>query len=79
MSGLSRRDLLVSGLGFSAASLMARSAWGRTAAMMAESAEALAAVAGLDRAALHSQLASGLRVAVHLVRTAQGARRVKEV
>src|ERR1700756_1704586 len=32
--------------------------------------EALAAVAGLDRAALHSQLASGLRVAVHLVRTA---------
>jgi pilus assembly protein CpaF len=41
--------------------------------------EALAAVAGLDRAALHSQLASGLRVAVHLVRSASGARRVAEV
>ncbi|WP_109485626.1 beta-galactosidase GalA [Occallatibacter savannae] len=45
MSDFSRRDLLVSGLGFSAASLMARSAWGRTAAMMAGSAEALAPVA----------------------------------
>ncbi|HUR12932.1 MAG TPA: TadA family conjugal transfer-associated ATPase [Mycobacteriales bacterium] len=41
--------------------------------------EALAAVAGLDRAALHSQLASGLRLAVHLVRTPQGQRRVAEV
>lgn len=41
--------------------------------------EALAAVADLDRAALHSQLASGLRVAVHLVRTAAGSRRVAEV
>lgn len=41
--------------------------------------EALAAVAGLDRAALHSQLASGLRLAVHLVRTPAGARRVAEV
>ncbi len=29
--------------------------------------EALAAVAGLTRQALHSQLASGLRVVVHLV------------
>jgi len=45
MSGVSRRELLVSGLGFSAASLMARSAWGRTAAMMSDSAEALGAVA----------------------------------
>jgi pilus assembly protein CpaF len=41
--------------------------------------EALAAVAGLDRAALHSQVASGLRVAVHLVRAPSGARRVAEV
>jgi pilus assembly protein CpaF len=41
--------------------------------------EALAAVAGLDRAALHSQLASGLRLAVHLLRTPQGSRRVAEV
>ena len=41
--------------------------------------EALAAVAGLDRAALHSQLASGLRLAVHLVRAQDGARRVAEV
>ena len=40
--------------------------------------EALAAVAGLPRAALHSQLASGLRVAVHLARSAAG-RRVAEV
>ena len=37
--------------------------------------EALAAVAGLDRAALHSQLASGLRVVVHLVRERSGGRR----
>jgi pilus assembly protein CpaF len=42
--------------------------------------EALAAVAGLDRAALHSQLASGLRLAVHLARTrSSGRRRVAEV
>jgi pilus assembly protein CpaF len=41
--------------------------------------EALAAVAGLDRAALHSQLASGLRLAVHLVRASHGSRRVAEV
>lgn len=40
--------------------------------------EALAAGAGLPRDALHSQLASGLRVAVHLVRSA-GSRRVGEV
>lgn len=42
--------------------------------------EALAAVAGLDRAALHSQLASGLRLAVHLTRArGTGQRRVAEV
>ena len=42
--------------------------------------EALAAVAGLDRAALHSQLASGLRLAVHLARDrGTGARRVAEL
>jgi pilus assembly protein CpaF len=39
--------------------------------------EALAAVAGLSRPALHSQLASGLRVVVHLVRGR--TRRVAEV
>lgn len=42
--------------------------------------EALAAVAGLPRDALHSQLASGLRVAVHLVRApGSGRRRLGEV
>ncbi len=42
--------------------------------------EALAAVAGLDRAALHSQLASGLRIAVHLLRDRRtGGRRLGEV
>jgi len=41
--------------------------------------EALAAVAGMDRAALHSQLASGLRLAVHLVRRPDGARHLAEV
>jgi pilus assembly protein CpaF len=41
--------------------------------------EALAAVAGLDRDALHSQLASGLRLAVHLVRRHDGARHLAEV
>jgi pilus assembly protein CpaF len=41
--------------------------------------EALAAVAGMDRAALHSQLASGLRLAVHLVRRHDGARHLAEV
>ncbi len=42
--------------------------------------EALAAVAGLGREALHSQLASGLRLAVHLARDRGGsARRVAEV
>jgi pilus assembly protein CpaF len=41
--------------------------------------EALAASAGLARQALHSQLASALRVAVHLSRAADGTRRVVQV
>lgn len=41
--------------------------------------EALGAVAGLDRAALHSQLAAALSVVVHLVRDRTGRRRVAEV
>ena len=35
MSGISRRDLLYSGLALSASSLLASSAWGRTAALLA--------------------------------------------
>src|SRR5208337_2828406 len=50
MTGISRRDLLCSGVALSASSLVARTAWGRTAALLAgypeaASAEALAAVA----------------------------------
>jgi len=50
MPSLTRRDLLCSGLALSTSSLLARSAWGRTAALLAgypdaPSAEALAAVA----------------------------------
>jgi beta-galactosidase len=50
MARISRRDLLSSGLALSASSLVARSAWGRTAGLLAAypgaaSAEALAAVA----------------------------------
>jgi len=50
MSRISRRDLLCSGLVLSASSLVAHSAWGRTASLLAKypgaaSAEALAAVA----------------------------------
>jgi beta-galactosidase len=50
MAAISRRDLLSSGLALSAASLVSRSAWGRTTALLAgcpeaASAEALAAVA----------------------------------
>ncbi|MGR8009200.1 TadA family conjugal transfer-associated ATPase [Streptomyces hypolithicus] len=41
--------------------------------------EALGAAAGLDRAALHSQLAAALAVVVHLVRDRGGRRRVAEV
>ncbi len=36
MSGISRRDLLSSGLALSASSLVARSAWARTAALLAD-------------------------------------------
>lgn len=41
--------------------------------------EALGAAAGLDRAALHSQLAAALAVVVHLARGPGGMRRVAEV
>lgn len=41
--------------------------------------EALGSTAGLDRAALHSQLAAALSVIVHLVRDASGRRRVAEI
>jgi len=41
--------------------------------------EALAATAGLDRAALHSQLAAALDLVVHLRRGADGVRRVSEL
>ncbi|MEO3844582.1 TadA family conjugal transfer-associated ATPase [Streptomyces sp. B22F1] len=41
--------------------------------------EALGAVAGLDRPALHSQLAAGVSVLLHLVRDRRGRRRIAEV
>lgn len=41
--------------------------------------EALGSTAGLDRAALHSQLAAALSVVVHLVRDAAGRRRLAEI
>ncbi|MFB6665472.1 TadA family conjugal transfer-associated ATPase [Streptomyces parvus] len=41
--------------------------------------EALGTAAGLDRVALHSQLAAALSVIVHLVRDREGRRRVAEV
>ncbi|WP_151773398.1 TadA family conjugal transfer-associated ATPase [Streptomyces abyssomicinicus] len=41
--------------------------------------EALGTAAGLDRAALHSQLAAALSVVVHLVRERSGRRRIAEV
>ena len=41
--------------------------------------EALGSTAGLDRAALHSQLAAALSVVVHLVRDGAGHRRVAEI
>ncbi|WP_328318822.1 TadA family conjugal transfer-associated ATPase [Streptomyces sp. NBC_00388] len=41
--------------------------------------EALGTAAGLDRAALHSQLAAALAVVVHLVRERSGQRKVAEV
>jgi len=50
MAGISRRDLLYSGVALSASSLLARSAWGRTSALLGDypdtaSAEALPSVA----------------------------------
>ncbi|MGK5628020.1 TadA family conjugal transfer-associated ATPase [Streptomyces sp. URMC 123] len=41
--------------------------------------EALGSSAGLDRAALHSQLAAALSVVIHLVRDSGGRRRVAEI
>lgn len=41
--------------------------------------EALGTAAGLDRAALHSQLAAALSVVVHLVRDRAGRRRIDEI
>lgn len=41
--------------------------------------EALGSTAGLDRAALHSQLAAALSVVIHMVRDHGGRRRVAEV
>lgn len=41
--------------------------------------EALGAVAGMSRAALHSQLASALDLGIHLRRGADGLRRVEEI
>ncbi len=41
--------------------------------------EALALAAGLDRAAVHSQLASGVAAVLHVVRGRDGVRRVAEV
>ncbi|CAL9485837.1 TadA family conjugal transfer-associated ATPase [Streptomyces sp. enrichment culture] len=50
-----------------------------TAADVPARLEALGTAAGLDRAALHSQLAAGLSAVVHLVRTPDGVRRVAQV
>jgi len=41
--------------------------------------EALALPAGLDRAALHSQLAAALDAVIHVTRTTSGQRRVSQV
>ncbi|WP_069813965.1 TadA family conjugal transfer-associated ATPase [Streptomyces sp. TP-A0874] len=41
--------------------------------------EALGSTAGLDRAALHSQLAAAVSVLIHLVRDRDGQRRISEV
>ncbi|CAL9531226.1 hypothetical protein SUDANB176_04056 [Streptomyces sp. enrichment culture] len=41
--------------------------------------EALGTAAGLDRLALHSQLAAALSVVLHLVRDRTGRRRIAEV
>ncbi|MFE3827653.1 TadA family conjugal transfer-associated ATPase [Streptomyces sp. NPDC059092] len=50
-----------------------------TAADVPARLEALGTVAGLDRAALHSQLAAALSVVIHLVRDRDGRRRLAEV
>ncbi|WP_175409033.1 TadA family conjugal transfer-associated ATPase [Streptomyces sp. TRM64462] len=50
-----------------------------TAADVPARLEALGTAAGLDRAALHSQVAAGLSAVVHLVRGTDGRRRVSEV
>lgn len=41
--------------------------------------EALGALGGLDRVALHSQLAAAIQVVVHVERTKNGARRLSEI
>ena len=41
--------------------------------------EALAALGGLDRAALHSQLAAAVQVVLHVGRDRTGARRLAEI
>ncbi|WP_406862283.1 TadA family conjugal transfer-associated ATPase [Streptomyces sp. HUAS MG47] len=50
-----------------------------TAADVPARLEALGTAAGLDRAALHSQLGAALSVVLHLVRDGQGRRRIAEV
>lgn len=50
-----------------------------TAADVPARLEALGSTAGLDRAALHSQLAAALSVVVHLARDSSGRRRVAEI
>ncbi|MEU7512394.1 TadA family conjugal transfer-associated ATPase, partial [Streptomyces sp. NPDC042898] len=50
-----------------------------TAADVPARLEALGTAAGLDRAALHSQLGAGLSVVLHLVRDRDGRRRIAEV
>ncbi|MER7110146.1 TadA family conjugal transfer-associated ATPase [Streptomyces sp. NPDC000229] len=50
-----------------------------TAADVPARLEALGTAAGLDRAALHSQVAAGLSVVVHLARDRAGQRRIAEV
>ncbi|MFE7570333.1 TadA family conjugal transfer-associated ATPase [Streptomyces sp. NPDC057539] len=50
-----------------------------TAADVPARLEALGTAAGLDRAALHSQLAAALSVVIHLVRDRDGRRKIAEV